>query len=92
MKKFNRVLTVIAILFTSTIAHAACENEAAQHIANKYGVTPIEAKDLGGSRGGEGSLPNREVWVKASDNSTYSVFFFAGDCRSITKDIRWGVK
>lgn len=84
------LITLTAALFAAPFAHAACENEAANHIAQKYNVTPIETKDLGGGRGGQGSLPNREVWVKASDNSTYSVFFFVGDCRSITKDVRWG--
>ena len=84
---------ILALLLGSPFAaYAACENEAMNHIARKYNVTPVDVKDLGGGRGGEGSLPQREVWVKASDNSTYSVYFFAGDCRNITRDVAWGKK
>ena len=70
-------------------AYGACETEAANYISNKYQVNAIETRDLVGNCGGEGSTVDREVWVKADDSSTYSVFFWGCDCSYVKRDIKW---
>lgn len=87
MKKL--ILATAATLLFSAQAFAACEQEAANHIANKYGVSVLETRDLGGGGGGQGNVRDREVWVKDTNAATYSVFFFAGNCNSISRDIKW---
>ena len=87
MKKW--ILAAVATLLFSAQAFAACEQEAANHISQKYSVNVLETRDLGGGGGGQGSVRDREVWVKDDAGSTYSVFFFAGNCGSISRDIKW---
>lgn len=82
------ILGLAATLIFSVQAFAACEQEAANHISQKYAVNVLETRELN-SGGGEGAPRDREVWVRADDGSTYSVFFYAGNCGSISRDIKW---
>lgn len=86
----NVLKLMIVQILIGNFAYAACENEAAQYISQKYNVSIIEMRDLGGGRGGQGSPANVEVWLKADDGSTYSVYFFGSHCGTITRDIKWG--
>lgn len=81
-------LVLTALFLAAAQAYGYCETEAANHIANKYQVTPVETRDLVRNCGGEGGV-DREVWVKASDDSSYSVFFWGCDCSYIKRDIKW---
>jgi len=81
-------LILATLFFSAAPVFADCEVEAANHIATKYQVNPIEERDLVRNCGGEGGV-DREVWVKASDESTYSVFFWGCDCSYVKRDIKW---
>lgn len=86
MKKY--LLLSVFALFGSVQAFAYCEAEAGQFVEAKYGVRAVEARELGGG-GGEGRPQDREVWVKAEDGSTYSVFFDFNNCSNVTRVIAW---
>ena len=89
MKK-NMLLSIASlfVIFGSTKAFAYCETEARTFIENQYGVRTIDAKQLGGG-GGQGRPMDTEVWVKADNNSTYSVYFMLNNCSNITRHIAW---
>lgn len=86
MKKYL-MLSVFA-LFSSAQAFAFCEAEAGRFVEAQFGVRAVEARELGGG-GGEGRPQDREVWVKAEDGSTYSVFFDFNSCSRVTRYIAW---
>ncbi len=86
MKKYL-MLSVFA-LFGAVQASAMCESEASQFVESKFGVRAIEVRQLGGG-GGEGRPQDLEVWVKAEDTSTYSVFFDWNSCSHVTRFIAW---
>ena len=86
MKKL--VLLSVFALLGSVKAAAACEAEASQFVETHFGVRAVEARELGRG-GGEGRPQDREVWVKAEDASTYSVFFGFTSCSQVTRYIKW---
>ncbi|MGE0631727.1 MAG: hypothetical protein AB7O96_04935 [Pseudobdellovibrionaceae bacterium] len=80
----------ISIFFLSLIADANyCEDKAARAVEKKYRVHVVETRQLGGGCGeGGGQI---EVWAKASDRSTYSVYFGGScSCEWVKRIIRWG--
>lgn len=86
MKKY--LFLAAFAMFGSVQAFAVCEAEASHYIESQFGVRTIEARQLGGG-GGEGRPQDIEVWVKAENQSTYSVFFGFNSCEYVTRVIAW---